>query len=534
MSSRSTAVPGRRPRRFKVAGPPPPGAILVGGRPAGGWTDLPLAPGARQVFVRADGDDGNAGDVETRPVRSLGRALSLLRPDAGDRLRLFAGHAFAGGLGQWRWSGRPGCPAGVMAYGDAGERPVLAVARGDGVTFDAAGVHDVAFVGLHLTAAGRAPPEAASNRPAAVGCGVTAAGPVRRVLLEDCRIDRFRCNVRLGGRRRDDQGLCRQEDVVIRRCLLTDAWAAGEDAAWGHGIHAEHATGLLVTECVLDHNGWAGARPGWPEVRPGRHGLYAGPGTSGVTFERNLCARAGGCGARLTAGGTARGNVFLYNGTAAVLGGNRGAFADNLVVGHEATRWDPGWEPRAAVFAGSRSAEVAGNVFLGWDDAAGEGCPPPPLIEAGRRVWTAAGPRAVRVAGNVVRGCCGAAVRVSDPAEAVAVTGNVFQDVGQDVVAVDRPVRRFHAADNLYDGSGRGVGPYFGHHSAPGLALSPSEWAAATGDRSKKLRVRFADPGWRLPAGLIGRARDRERGCWDRALAADSILAEARAAFAPA
>ncbi|MDB5296986.1 MAG: hypothetical protein JWO31_2969, partial [Phycisphaerales bacterium] len=103
---------------FTVAVPSPTVPPLPPPASSGGWTAFPLADGARQVFVRADGDDGNAGDTPARPVRSLARAMALVRPAGGDRVMLYAGHTFAGRIGNWRASGLPGRPAGVFAYGD--------------------------------------------------------------------------------------------------------------------------------------------------------------------------------------------------------------------------------------------------------------------------------------------------------------------------------------------------------------------------------------------------------------------------------
>src|SRR5687768_1907205 len=44
-----------------------------------GWTEFPLAPGARAVHVAADGDDANGGLSARQPVRTILRGYALLR-----------------------------------------------------------------------------------------------------------------------------------------------------------------------------------------------------------------------------------------------------------------------------------------------------------------------------------------------------------------------------------------------------------------------------------------------------------------------
>src|SRR5687768_8358796 len=253
---RDVAVTGVQTCALPISTPhpaPPPAP-----QPDPGFTVFPppdTAAGARVVYVSAStGSATNTGLSPDAPVDTLARGISLLRDSAGDRLLLKPGDTFRESFGSWTKSGRsPQQPLLISAYGD-GPRPRV-VSATSALSVLSTDVHDLALVGLHLTAAGRDPTSpdfnpASPDAPA--GHGVRLVRPVANLLIEDCRIDHFVTNITLTA---GDAPGAKVSNVTIRRCLIVDAWSAS-GAFSGQGLYASGCDGLLIEDNVFDHNGW--------------------------------------------------------------------------------------------------------------------------------------------------------------------------------------------------------------------------------------------------------------------------------------
>jgi len=510
------------PATLPPASHPPPGGA------AGNAGFLPpLADGARQFYVRADGEDGNAGDAPNRPLRTIARAISLLRPAAGDRILLHAGDRFDTPIGRWRFSGLEGRPAGVFAYDDpaapAAGRPVVAVHNANGIDIDAPGVHDVAFVGLHLTAADRDPAGPYFDAGSRSMYGIQALYPTRSLRIEDCRIDHFMYNLSFVAAGNKGQ----HTSLLVRRCLLLDAWGPPSELFRGQGLYLESCRGVTIVQCVLDHNGWIEGVPGIPANQNiYRHGAYINDlNVADVVFEENLASRNSNYGAQLRCGGVVRHNLFFDNATCVGVGGETADVSQNLFVdGHDTDQYGQG----IAIEVFSRQATLTDNVILDHDGR--RHAYPAARIHISRRPWTPIGERTVRLTGNALWGSDGPALRADDSLRELIVRDNHFQQCRQQVATIDRPCGSLILAGNAYAGL---TATTFGHHAKKGQALSLEAWSALTGDTSLARLPAIADRDWRFDAAFVRNARQRPRGTWDADHDCRAMVAEARRAFGP-
>jgi hypothetical protein len=280
-----------------------------------GWTALSPSRDTRVVYVSSStGDDRNDGRTTASPKRTIAAAKALLRDRSPDWLLLLRGDTWDEALGQWTKSGRsPQEPMVVAGYGSSPERPLLRTGTDDGVTTLGSGgapptTENVSFVGLAFVSNGY-------DGSGSATAGARILRPSKHLLFEDCRFEAYHTNLVLQG----VEG--RHEDLRLRRCVVVDAYAR-HSANNGHpqGLYAFAVDGLLVEECVFDHNGWSSKVPGaGPDMFC--HDLYIDNGNTGVTVRGNIIANASSHGMQLRCGGTATDNLFLGNAIALSVGG---------------------------------------------------------------------------------------------------------------------------------------------------------------------------------------------------------------------
>jgi hypothetical protein len=153
--------------------------------------------------------------------------------------------------------------------------------------------------------------------------------------------------------------------VKLRRSVITDAFTITNSHP--QGIYVEGVDGLLIEQCVIDHNGWSSVVPGaHPTIF--RHNVYLQGDTSNMTVRGNIIARAGSHGLQARSGGDIRDNVFLANSINMLVGSNienNGATTATVIgnvmldgrnISHAEGR---GW---AAQFQCLAAGEIAYNV----------------------------------------------------------------------------------------------------------------------------------------------------------------------------
>ena len=84
-----------------------------------GWTVITPAADSRVIYVsNSAGIDGNSGLSAASPVKTLARAVSLVRDNSADQILLKRGDAWSENFGYWKKSGRSAQePMVISAYG---------------------------------------------------------------------------------------------------------------------------------------------------------------------------------------------------------------------------------------------------------------------------------------------------------------------------------------------------------------------------------------------------------------------------------
>jgi hypothetical protein len=482
------------------------------------WTPIPPPDAAaRLVHVSSSaGKNTNDGHTPDSPVESIAKALSLLRDNTGDRLLLRRGDTFRESFGGWAKSGRsPQQPLLITAYGD-GPRPRV-VSPGSAFSVLSAEPHDLALVGLHLTAAGRDPASPDFDPASPAGHGVRIIRPVANLLVEDCRIDHFVNNLTLTA---GDGPGARLSNVRVRRCQILDAWSAG-GAFSGQGLYATGCDGLLLEDNVFDHNGWNELVPGAaPNVY--RHNLYLSAANTGVAVRGNVIANASSHGLQLRGGGDVSDNLFLSNALHCLIAGPRGRFRNNVVLGG---RDIDAHNPRGFGLTLACADGLAERNLFAQKPATTGGA-----LAVQRGEWTPPGPMHAAFVANLVHGWSGNGLDVTGDCGLLEFVGNDLQLIapGRKLVTVKASVGRLRFAANRYDAAEKDRDKWFLLND---LYLPQQQWTDKTGDTSRFERAAYANPQHALPADFLARARAQSRQTWDPRATAAVAIRDLRRAF---
>jgi hypothetical protein len=315
-----------------------------------GWTTLPDGPNVRRIYVSSSqGNDSNDGLSPDRPKRTIFAGFSLLRDNSGDQLLLRRGDTF---VNQHLGDIAGGQPAGfnktgksadepliVATYGDAPQRPLILsgplefgmnMQRGDGMSH-------VWIVGLHFKANTRLPgPDYVQEQrggPQPVAIRMFSQG--EDFLFEDLKIENY-CGAFA---MLSPGGAGNLRNVRVRRCVIVDQFPT----VTGHsqGLFATGVDGLLVDECVFDHNGWTTQIPGRPSTIF-NHNLYLEQSSTNVVVRNCISARASATGIQMRGSRMDAINNLLINNPLALVGGHQeavvgqewtGSMLDNVILG---------------------------------------------------------------------------------------------------------------------------------------------------------------------------------------------------------
>jgi hypothetical protein len=486
-----------------------------------GWSEFPLAAGARRVFVAADGDDANSGLDEGEPVRTILRGYALLRDGTGDQLLLRRGDTFRSRTLRWRASGKPSFPALIGSYGDASlPRPVwLAESAGIDVQDP---VKHVAFADFELRSAHRDPelPGFVKEGPHDESRGVRVVAAVENLRLEGLLVARFADNLvfHAGGGATPKRLL---RNVTVFRCVLVDAWS--RRVFGGQGVYAADVDGLRIVECVFDHNGWSEH----PSLRRPRtmfgHNMYLDyMNTRDVAVTDNVVCDGGNMNVqcRPGRGGCLVARNFSVDGSVHLMvAGDEAQVLENVCVGGAGTTQQP--DLRMGIAANSVKTEVRDNLLVGRGPS--PAAHPAPAIEIGRRrTYTGTGGLRAKVRGNTVYAWAGPAVQVGSPADEVELRDNVFQRLAADVVRAAKAVKRMTVGGNVYDSATKSPRAWFAHFALgtgpKDQACSFERWADLSKDAGSSVRpARFRDPDFLAKwdkAEFLRNARLQRRGNW--------------------
>jgi hypothetical protein len=214
----------------------------------------------------------------------------------------------------------------IVATG-SGADPIIRCTKANGIVISER--RDVRVAGLRFECVGD---------PTGAGVKVYAG---KDVTVEDCDVDGFTFNFLIEGVKRGDGS-----NVRIRRNRIANAWHP--KAAHSSGIFTSWTEGLLIEHNIFDTNGW---RPGKTKSTVFNHNCYLHASNGLAIVRGNIFHNASSHGLQQRCGGDCIGNVFLNN-------------PMHMSYGH--INGSPG-------FVGGVSGTIAGNVYVGGRDIAGEG-----------------------------------------------------------------------------------------------------------------------------------------------------------------
>lgn len=283
---------------------------------ANGWTNLSPSADSLVIYVsNSTGNDGNDGLSESNPVRTLSRALTLVRDQMPDWIRLKSGDVFLNERIVTSKSGRSAAePMVITSYG-VGARPRITPASGQGAiqlnyVGNVQNAGKVSLVGLHL--------DAGDAGDAATGLTIfTSVNTASHFLIEDCVIERFKDNVLMQGRLGGSGMIA---NVTLRRSVIANSALYGQTNS--HGMYLHAIDGLLIEENLIDHNGWS--EPDRSDANIFSNNILITTASSPLTtIRRNIIARGSSHGVQLRSGGVIEDNLFLSNPTGILLGGGQ-------------------------------------------------------------------------------------------------------------------------------------------------------------------------------------------------------------------
>lgn len=496
-----------------------------------GWTDLEPSGDSRLVYVSwRTGNDNNDGLSQTRPVRTLDRAYSLIRDGYPDWILIERGGTYVDSFPNWRKSGRSSAePMVVTTYGNSTLRPAIHTGSSTGLpsAWDRTRSH-LRFMGLRLY------PHQRSSTPT----GMSFVGPVEDVLIEDCYVFGYAIGIVFQG---DEDA--RSSDVRIRRTIVGNSWATGQHS---EGIFIRSTDGIAIEGCVIDHNGW---HPQFPSQSRTifNHNVYIQRDVTGLTFRDNFVARGSSHGLQARNGGIVEGNVFYQN-PISILWGNggdvglgdqpiRGRVADNAVLeGVDLLDQGRGW---GIHIQNAMEGRVSNNILANSKSVS-------------NTTWgiSVRGPdqakvRNLDISGNVVYDWYNSVSIADENAVSVRVAQN--QLVGTDSLEQLVDHRNPETLDNVvyYDNK------YFQADSSTDWFrvnfrdTSLSDWRSQRdpqGDVLPSPNVHFPNAGWTLTEyalangyssaeSFLSELRAQRRGIWREHLTTRSVLNAARGAY---
>jgi hypothetical protein len=456
-----------------------------------------------------DGQDGLSPETAIKTIR---RGQALLRNERGDRLLLKRGDTFDETFGGWNKSGHsPDAPLVIGAYGD-GPRPKIVASQSIFNIYRGPLLHDLTISNLHLISAGRNPDAPDYDPAAPSNPAVRIVHPIHRLTFEDCRIEFFQGNLILTG----DERTGRLQDVVIRRCVIVDAYATG-GAKSGQGLYADKIDGLTIEDSLFDHNGWNEKAPN-AHANIYRHNVYISNDTTSVRVRNNIISSGASHGIQMRSGGVCEGNLFVDNAIHAFVAGEEATFRGNVIVGG---RDIDAKTPRGfGVTVAAGRGIVEDNLLIHKPATNGAAI----IVEVGR--WSPPSGVNAEIRNNVVYHWSGNGLEVTAEAKSLSFHHNDLQRIaggGRKIVTIKKPVGTVTLSDNRYHAEDPRRDKWF---SLPEGLVAPADWGQKTRDSSRLEQARYRDAERTLPVDFIDGARAEKPG-----FTAAAAIAPLREAF---
>src|SRR5262249_36097084 len=260
------------------------------------------------IYVSASlGNDTNSGLSQNAPVKTIGKAKSLLRDGFPDWMLLKRGDTFYSGFDQWSKSGRSSTePMLVGTYG-TGARPVMKTGANPGVFMITNPVNYIDFVGIHFYAQTRDPNSSEFTGIDGSG-GFQWIAPTQGFLLEDCVFQDYKGGIVV-------EGPGTRTNVQLRRNIVIDSYTVNDTTTSqgnSEGIYVSNTNGIVLDGNIVDHNGWNEMVSGAGE-RVFNHNIYIYSDSANVVVKNNIISRGSNFGLQMRAGGDVVNNLFIDN-----------------------------------------------------------------------------------------------------------------------------------------------------------------------------------------------------------------------------
>lgn len=496
-----------------------------------GFTIFPLGEGARIILVSTtDGSDFYDGMIQ--PVRTLRKALSLVRNGYPDRILFKRGDVFreADLDVNIQVEGRsPFEPLIIGAYGsNLLPRPILHSHLSLGAKVEP---RYLVLQSLDLFASTRDP----TSRSFSVkkmsdhqnfGIGMICSG--RFLWIEDCRLRDFGMDFVLQAPLNNYF-----DTLVIRRCQVLDSWNFGMSS----GIYLENFQNVVIEENLFDHNGWTDL-PGAGKTMF-NHNMYLQHGHMGedrhIIVRGNISARAASHGCQLRPGGLLENNLFLKNPLAAFMSYSPSIARNNVVL--DADSIDQNLtRGQGLEFLNCYQALAEGNIVAHKPDKRNgqEGLA---FYPEGRQGIPA--PTVGVFRHNIVYDWAGPAFFIVSSPAGLYARDNFFEQKDEPDVFIKDWKSQFVFQNNHY--SSQLAEPF----RIGEKYMDLSGWMAATGEKPNSAPARFVDPSRDIASyarsiglkdasleGFLNAAREQRRGHWDSRLTAAAVNDYIRAGFA--
>jgi hypothetical protein len=497
-----------------------------------GFTIFPPGQDSRTILVStSEGSDSSSG---LQPVRTLKRALALVRAGHPDRILFKRGDTFPPETlqGIIEFSGRSAFePAIIGSYGSTKRpRPVLEATMIIGGKYVP---HFLILQGLDFYASTRDPIRPGFNPDHTAPeqrDGLHIICPGSYFWIEDCRIRNFSFGITLQGHRED-----RFHGFVLRRCQIVDCWDRGHSS----GIYLEDVDHVLIEENIFDHNGWIDAVQNAGK-NVFNHNMYIqhGPVNENrhMIVRGNISARAASHGCQLRAGGILEDNLFLDNPLAAFVAYAPSVVRNNVVLGGESIGpTQP--RGRGLEFLNCATVLVEGNVVAHKPgnfnlEAAFSSNPDEGDVKI---------PCNTELRHNIVYDWTGPAFLARSPSAAMTVHENIFAPTAASICELAAWQSNYTITKNHYQPT---VDQPF---SVANQKMDLAAWRLLTGDASDVQPFQFVEPSRdagtyatlislsdSTAAGFLEAARQQRRGHWNPQLTAHAVNQYIRAGFTAA
>lgn len=281
-----------------------------------GWSIIEPSEDSRIIYVSySEGDNDNDGLSADFPKKTIEAADDLMRSGYPDHMLLKRGDVWPAFSGFDRWkSGRSAEePIVISYYGNSGDRPVIKTTNyflnPNGYEFNYQ-----AFVGIELYNSVHDPDSPDFDDATNYNAGIRLIGGGQDILFEDCRFRFMQITTTTYRWEGHEENIV--SNFKLRRCIITDNWAHNTTTAHDarpQGYYTSDTYGILIEECVFDHNGW---NESFEDANANmyNHNIYMSTANYGpIVVRGNILSQGAAHGLQLRSGGIAEDNLFVRN-----------------------------------------------------------------------------------------------------------------------------------------------------------------------------------------------------------------------------